>query len=111
MAQTPIDELELSGNVSNLNRALKRRKNAVPLTESQKTEVAQLDALIAQAMKCCKRGHTFRHEKNPAFQNLALLVKTRETLLKGKAPYKKSAKEIMNDVDKLLGITPEEKAN
>jgi hypothetical protein len=109
MARTSLDELELSGNVSNLNRAKKRDKNATPLTEEQKTEVATLDALIAQAMKTCKRGHTFAGRKNPAFGHLSTLVKTRELLLRGKRPPT-GTEEAMADIEKLLS-QPEEKLN
>jgi hypothetical protein len=110
MARTPIEELELGGNTSNLNRALRRKQAEIPLTPEQKTEVSQLNELIAQAIKTCRKGHTVRGQKNPAFSNLVNLVRTRELLLKGKAPSKKSAQDLVDEMDKLLGITPE-KAN
>jgi len=109
MARTSLDELELSGNVSNLNRAKKREKNAVPLTEEQKTEVATLGELITLAMKACRKGSTVRGQKNPAFSNLVNLVRAREMLLKGKRPPT-GTEEAMADIEKLLS-QPEEKLN
>jgi len=89
---------------------LKRKQAETPLTPEQKTEVAQLNELIAQAIKSCRKGNTVQGKKNPAFAHLAQLVSTREKLLKGKAPSKKSAQDLVDEMDKLLGITPE-KAN
>ena len=109
MARTSLEELDLQGNTSNLNRAKRRDKNAVPLTEEQKSEVATLDGLIAQAMKTCKRGHTFAGRKNPAFGHLSSLVKTRELLLRGKRPPT-GTEEAIEDIEKLLS-QPEEKLN
>ena len=81
--RTPISELKLQGS-PNLGRALKREKDARPLTADEQNEVRQLDELIQQAMKACRRGCTVRGKPNPAFNQLAQLVKTRAKLLAGK---------------------------
>lgn len=79
-----LEDLKLSATSSNLARALKIREAEaeVELTDEQKNEVDQLDALIQKAIKACRKGSTFNKRRNPAFQNLESLVKTRDLILK-----------------------------
>jgi hypothetical protein len=102
--RTPIEELELAGS-PNLLRAKKREaaEASATLEPETRTEVERLDELIAQAMRACKRGHTFRGKSNPAFEHLTKLIKCRDLLTKGKRP-KKSAQEILNAANAALGI-------
>jgi hypothetical protein len=108
--RTPISELLLTGS-PNLRRALDREKaeaDAPALTLEAKSEVEKLDALIAQALKCCKRGATFRKKTNPAFAQLSSLMKCRDLLLRGKKdPSKKSAQEVLQEADKMLAMPVE----
>jgi hypothetical protein len=104
--RTPIDELQLQGS-PNLRRAFARQDaemNAPPLSPETKSEIEEIDALIAQALKCCKRGATFRKKSNPAFRQLESLIRSREVLLKGHTPRKKSAADVLADADRILGI-------
>ncbi len=106
-----LEDLALQGGGSNLSRALKREKEQIApaLTSEQRTEVAQLDALIQQALKCCRKGQTVDGRPNPAFANLASLVKTRELLLRGRhTPRNKSSEDLLAESKKLLdeaGVT------
>jgi len=105
--RTPVEELRLKGG-ANLRRALDREKNDLekpPLTPEQEGELAKVDALIAQAMKCCKRGQVFNGRRNPAFANLAELVRVRK-ILEGRAPSSspQSAKDILAEAEKLMGV-------
>ena len=80
--RTPMGDLQLAGS-PNLRRALKRQhedENAPPLTQEQEGEISKVDALIALAMRACKRGQTIRGRRNPAFQNLESLLKVRKLL-------------------------------
>jgi len=80
--RTSIEDLELTGS-SKLRSAIKRQQqdaDAPPLTPEQESEISKLDGLIAQAMKACAHGSTFRGKRNPAFANLAELVKVRKML-------------------------------
>jgi len=101
--RTPIDELELAGS-PNLLRAQKRVKADanVVLTPEAKSEIERLTELIARAMKCCHRGQTVDGKPNPAFQNLAALIRSRELLYKGRKPGRKSAAEILAAADEML---------
>jgi hypothetical protein len=103
--RTPLDELMLSGS-PNIGRALKREKaeTDVTLTPDQRSEIEKLDELIALTIKACKKGSTKRGRRNPAFQNLSVLVKTRDLLLKGRKPSKRSTQEILAEADKMMGI-------
>jgi hypothetical protein len=77
-----IEDLQLAGG-GNLRRALKRQRadeNAPALTPEQEGEIAKVDALIALAMRGCKRGQTIRGRRNSAFQNLESLIKVRKLL-------------------------------
>jgi hypothetical protein len=108
--RTPIDELKLQGNASNLARAIKREQNdkAAPATGDRKAEIAQLDDLILRAMRSCRKGFTHRGKSNPAFSHLQLLVRVRESLLRGNKPSKKSTADVVSEADKILGLTPRE---
>ena len=105
--RTPLDELRLQ-NSPNLRRALERERaegqEAAPLTEEQKTEVSKLDALISQAMHACRKGQTVKGKRNPAFANLALLVKTRKELISGGGKRKDKGKDKspMEQLDEML---------
>lgn len=103
--RTSISDLELQGS-PNLPRALRREKaeaDAPPLAPETKTEIEKLDALIAQAMKNCGRGATFRGKKNPAFEQLSQLIRARDLLQRGnKKSARKSAKELLAEADRLL---------
>lgn len=102
--RTSISDLELQGS-PNLNRALKREKaeDAAPaLTPDERSEIERLTELIDRAMKACKKGSTVQGKRNPAFQNLAMLVKARDTLLRGKRPEKKTSAEILAEAEKAL---------
>lgn len=102
--RTEIDELRLQHS-PNLGRALNREKaEAEPLSPGVEREVEQIDALIAAAMKACKKGSTVRGRRNPAFANLASLIKSRDLLLRGKKrPTAKSANKILAEANELLG--------
>jgi hypothetical protein len=110
--KTSLEDLKLQGNTSNLQRAQKRiakeKAEATPLATDRKSEIAQLDALIAQAMKTCRKGQTRNKKTNPAFANLASLVKTRTLLLRGEKLPKKSTDDLIRDADAILGLTPTE---
>jgi len=99
-----IEELQLTGS-PNILRSLKREaaEAKVTLAPETHTELEQLNELIARAMSACRRGHTFRGKPNPAFENLAKLVKTRALLSKGRKPAK-TAKEILAEANAALGI-------
>jgi hypothetical protein len=102
---TSIQDLELQGS-HNLKRALDREARGAetaPLTQETKDEIAQIDGLIQQCIDACRRGQTVNHKKNPAFDQLAVMVKTRDTLRKGRKPSgKKSVEELMKDADTFL---------
>jgi len=102
--RTSIEELELTGS-PNLLRAKKREaaEASATLAPETHTEIEQLNELIAQAMRACKRGHTFRGKPNPAFEHLTKLIKARDVLTKGKKPAK-TAKEILAEANAALGI-------
>jgi hypothetical protein len=109
--RTPIEILKLEGNGSNLHRAIRReaQDQAKPApTADRAAEIAAVDALILQALKTCRRGHTTRKKSNPAFSHLATLVKTREALLRGFSPAKKTTSDLVNEADKILGLHPVE---
>lgn len=104
--RTDINELMLQGS-PNLRRALHREKadeSGPALTPEQLSEIEKLDELIALAMKACRKGSTLRGKRNPAFQNVATLIKARDLLTKGRKPAKKSAQQILADADKIMGV-------
>jgi hypothetical protein len=95
----------LQGSSGNLRRALKREQaedDAPPLSAEQQTELEQLNELIAQTLRACKRGCTFRGKRNPAYANLSSLIKARDLLMRGRRSGKKSTAALLADADKLL---------
>ena len=103
-ARTPLDDLQLQGS-PNLRRALQREEaeeNAPPLTAAQQSELDELTQLISLAIKACRRGSTVKGRRNPAFANLASLIKSRDVLTRGRKPGKKSTQQLLADADKLL---------
>ena len=104
--RTDIEDLKLQGATSNLRRALKREKDEgepLEITPDSLSEIETLDALIRQAMRACRRGHTFRGKRNPAFANLASLMKCRDSISKGqKKSGKRTTAELLAEADKLL---------
>jgi len=90
MNRTPIDLLELQGNKSNINRALRRQERdaAKRLTPDNKRRLAVLDKLIDQAMAECAEGGSVgeKAKRNPAFSNLESLMRTRKLLLRENPP-------------------------
>jgi len=102
--RTPITELELTAS-PNLLRAKKREKadaEKPPLTPEQESELEQVNQLIAQALKCCRRGATFRGKKNPAFAILEGLVKVRKTLEARKPDPRSESARILREADELF---------
>lgn len=99
--RTPITELELTGS-PNLGRALKRANEDAPLTPAQRGELEQIDDLIQRALAACRRGQVVKGKRNPAFANLAILVRLRQTVSAGRDPEKKSTQELLAEVDRLL---------
>jgi hypothetical protein len=105
--RTDVKVLELQGANGNLRRALKRESaeaEAPAISPDVKSEIEELNALIAQALKCCRRGATYKKKSNPAFRQLESLIRCREMLRKGRPPGKKSAAEILADADRVLGV-------
>jgi hypothetical protein len=100
-----IEELRLAGS-PNAARSLKREMEeaSVTFTPEQQSEIAQLDKLIAQAMKACAHGITFRGKRNPASAILADLVKTRERIEKRTVPVNESKASIQEATDFLNRI-------
>jgi len=98
-----LSELELAGNVGNLNRAKKRDQPPAALDEVQKTELDRLNELIAVCMKSCHYGQTIGGKKNPAFGHLALLMKLRKLVMNTKMP-KKSAEELLKEAEELFKV-------
>jgi hypothetical protein len=111
--RTPLEILKLQGS-PNLRRSQRRdaaEENASLCTELR-SEIAQLDELIAKALSACRRGQTFRGKPNPAFEHLTKLVKARDLLLRGHKPGKKSAQEILAEADAMLATpTPPKEVN
>jgi hypothetical protein len=104
--RTPIEMLKLTGS-TNLRRALKREEAEENLRAPKNAaeEVARLDELIALAMKACRRGQTVNDKRNPAFGNLASLVRIRKMILeRGGVATKKSGEEILAEADRLMGV-------
>jgi hypothetical protein len=82
-----LEEAQLTGYADRMTpQQIKERRRAeeAGLTPEQLQEVQALDGLIAAAIEQCKRGPKIRGKKNLAFQNLAILVKTRKAILEGK---------------------------
>jgi hypothetical protein len=104
--KTSIEDLELSGGGPNLSRALRRKRSeeSRELSDDVRTEITKLDELISDALEACGEGHTVgsAQKSNPAFQNLRHLITVREMLKKGVAPPKKSGKQLLADIDKML---------
>jgi hypothetical protein len=104
--RTSLEDLKLQGNSSNLQRAQKRiareKVQTLSVTADRKSEIAQLDELIAQALKTCRKGQTRNKKANPAFANLASLVKTRTLLLRGEKPTKKSTTDLVRQADDIF---------
>jgi len=99
----PIDEIELSGNSRKLTLeqiADRRADENRPLPLSREQEVKKLDELIADALEMCDRGQTVHGKRNPAFVNLALLLKCRSLVETGRRP-KKTAADILAEADRL----------
>jgi len=100
----PIADLRLQGS-PNLGRSLAYERadaEKPPLSAKQKTELEQLDALILQCMKCCRRGMTIRGKRNPAFANLDALTKIRQRILLNRDPATNDS-EILAELDAVLG--------
>jgi hypothetical protein len=105
-SRTPIEELKLIGS-PNLKRALKREAadaNKLPLSETQKSEIAQLDALIQKALHACERGQVFRGKRNPAFGNLKILMQLRKLLADTPDQKAQTSEEILAEANKLMGV-------
>jgi hypothetical protein len=85
-------------------RAEREEAERAGITEDQKTEVAKLDSLIAEAMKACQRGQKLRGKRNPAFQNLATLVKARKMVLDTKRSNhaRQSANDLIAEAEALI---------
>jgi len=104
--RTPIEDLKLAGS-PNLKRALKRAEIEanLPAPKNAAEEVAQIDSLIQQCIGACRRGQTVAGRKNPAFQNLAALVKTRKLILeRGGIATNKTTDQILAEANALLEI-------
>ena len=105
--RTTVEDLKLQGATGNLRRALKREQaegGPPPLSIEAQSELQKLDALIAQALKNCKRGATFRKKPNPAFRQLESLMRCRAQLTRGqKTNAKKSVADVLAEADRLLG--------
>jgi hypothetical protein len=102
--RTPMGDLQLAGS-PNLRRALKREqtdKNVLPLTPEQENEIENIDALIALAMRACRRGQTVRGRRNPAFQNLEALVKVRKALESRKIDPATASNRLVKEATELL---------
>jgi len=103
--RTPLDELKLQGS-PNLRRAEKREAQeatAADPTPDTRTELAQLDELIAKTLSACRRGQTVAGKPNPAFDHLHKLIRARDLLTKGK-PRKKTTSDLLAEANSLLGI-------
>lgn len=78
-------ELRLVGNASKLSReelAARADEEKQPLSASLEQELKKLDELIEIAMRECRKGQRLRNgRRNPAFQNLNSLLRSRKTLL------------------------------
>ena len=104
--RTPLEDLQLQGDTSNIARARRRSKREAEreITDDTHAEIAKLDGLISDAIEDCRLGPTVgtANKANPSFQNLRHLITCREMLKKGCAPPKKSSNELLADVDKML---------
>jgi hypothetical protein len=100
-----IDEIQLTGNASRLSPAElaeRAEEENAPLSIDERSEVTRLDALIADALAACSRGQSIRGRRNPAFGNLATLVKTRAILTRGRSSAP-TAQEVLAECDRVLG--------
>lgn len=87
MAKTAIEDLKLQGNVSNLNRAL-RRERSEPLAPDDVTRIAAIDALIDKTLKSAAKGATRNKKKNPASGILLDLIRAKSLILQARKPEK-----------------------
>lgn len=84
-------------------RAAREEAERAKLTDDQRSEVAKLDALIADAMKACTRGQKIRGRRNPAFQNLQVLVRARKLIFDTKRPKSQaSTEEAIAKIDAMI---------
>jgi hypothetical protein len=101
-----IEEIMAAGNPSKLTTAQLAQRAAeekAPLTIEQRTELQRLDDLIAKAMRACEHGQTHRGRRNPAYANLALLMKLRSHVLTQKRPPK-SGEDILKEAEELFKV-------
>jgi len=98
--RTSIDDLKLQGS-NNLKRALDRQRadRAKSLSEEQKEELAQLDQLIALALRACRRGQTIKGKRNPSFANLELLTRVRSSIAARSDAAEKKGPSILGELD------------
>jgi hypothetical protein len=92
MKRTPIDQLKLRSTASNLKRELKRRAKDVEMSRTLELNIRQVNSLIQMLYKECRKvaqsptGSVLRGTKkrHPAFSNLSLMLRVRETLERNK---------------------------
>jgi hypothetical protein len=100
-----VAEVRLTGNSSKLPaqelRDRKAEENA-PMSLEAQDEAEMLNRLIKKAFSACGRGQTIRNKRNPAFANLAALLKMRAHVLA--QPRKPAtAEDALKSIDKMLG--------
>jgi hypothetical protein len=102
--RTPLAVLELqgSGNIARFNAREKAEKDAPPLPPDRKAEIEQLDGLIAKCMKACAKGSTRNKKGNPAFGQLAILVRVRAQLTHGHVAPEDNAADVIAAADAML---------
>lgn len=102
--RTPIETLRLQGG-ANLARALRREKadaaGKAP-TGDHSELIEQIDQLLAQTIKSCKRGNIRHKRSNPSFNHLKILLEVRAALVATSAPEKKSDRQIVAECGALL---------
>lgn len=100
----PIEDLILQGS-PNLRRGIERsEREKKPLTLDQENTIAEIDELIAASINAAKRGQTVDGKKNPAFENLHVLLKAKALVVNDKGAKKsKSVAKLLAEADAFLG--------
>lgn len=86
--QKSLVEMELTGAIEKLPHAERERRrraaSAGPRlpTPSEQQEIDAVTELIKKAVAACRRGQTLGGKANPAFANLATLIKARRSLVR-----------------------------
>jgi hypothetical protein len=98
-------ELELVGTPSHILDKCKKSED-VPLPASLAEHIRHVDKLIGEAIEACGTGQQSGTKRNPAFQNLELLIRVRKRIIEQARllpAEERPVEDLLEETNRLLG--------